>query len=381
MTPNPNSPIFIKHEVPEFACDNSKKLSQYFNLLRGEIVKNRWTGISENDISLTYNTYDGCTEVEIVFRDKNNHAHHFSMQLMPDNGFGDTDEDKFRLLYLFDGKFDENAVCVRSFAACLAIYLEYEGFEPTLIKCDKGLDMPCSIEYAYDGICKLIDTTLSKVKPLEWFYTKEPILWTFEEAYYYLSGVKSNLQIESCKRRWEGVKPECFKLEIYKEEKEAALMITYIVDDVWELSLSSNIAQYDGYFDLSCTFHCYLNTKLSDSIKRQLDTLFGDFLSTLMIAKGNTYIGCGERKDNSISIQYFHIEDTFDIFCKMLDEIVPALQNYNFQLPLQPINLTGEIEAIKEQMEATLNTTLEVLTEEEQFNKKLESGYFLRYGE
>lgn len=36
----------------------------------------------------------------------------------------------------------------------------------------------------------------------------------------------------------------------------------------------------------------------------------------------------------------------------MLDEIVPALQNFKFQLPLQPINLTGEIEAIKEQMEA-----------------------------
>ena len=61
----------------------------------------------------------------------------------------------------------------------------------------------------------------------------------------------------------------------------------------------------------------------------------------------------------------------------MLDEIVPAIQNYTFRLPLQPINLTEEIEAIKEQMEAALNTTLEVITEEEQINKKLQSGYFL----
>lgn len=53
MTPNPDSPKFIKHEVPEYACDNSKKLSQYFFLLRREIIKNRWDGISENDISLT----------------------------------------------------------------------------------------------------------------------------------------------------------------------------------------------------------------------------------------------------------------------------------------------------------------------------------------
>lgn len=61
----------------------------------------------------------------------------------------------------------------------------------------------------------------------------------------------------------------------------------------------------------------------------------------------------------------------------MLDEIVPALQNFTFRLPLQSINLTGEIEAIKEQMEAALNATLEVVTEEERINKKLQCGYFL----
>lgn len=378
MTPNPDSPIFIKHEVPEYACDNSKKLSQYFFLLREEIRKNRWNGISENDISLTYNTYDGCTEVEIVFRDKNNHTHHFIMQLMPDNGFGDTDEDRFRLLYLFDGKFDENALSIRSFAVYLDIYLEYEGFEPTLMKCDKGLDLPCSVESAYDGIRKLIDITQSNIKPLAWFYTKEPNIKSFDEMCYYLTGVKSRLQLECCNGRWDKVDPECINLEIYKEEKEVALLVAYIVDDVWELSLSANAAQYEGYFDLFCTFNCFPDTNLSDEVKRKLDGLFADFLSTLKIAKWNTYIGCGDRRNHSINIQYFYIEDTFDLLCKMLDGIVPALQNHTFQLPLQPINLTGEIEAIKEQMEAALNTTLEVVTEEEQVNMKLQCGYFLR---
>ena len=376
MTPNPDSPIFIKHEVPDYACNNSKKLSLYFFLLRGEIRENRWNGISVNDISLTYNTYDGCTEVEVVFRDKNNHAHHFTMQLVPANGFGDTDEDRFRLLYLFEGKFDENALSIRSFAAYLAIHLEYEGFEPTLMKCDKGLDIPCSVESAYDGICKLIDITQSNIKPLAWFYTKEPNIKSFEGMCYYLTGVKSRLQIECCNGRWNKVDPECFKLEIYNEEKEVALQVAYIVDDVWDLSLSANAAQYEGYFDLSCTFNCYPETNLSDEVKRMLDGLFADFLSSLKIAKGNRYIGCGDRRNHSISIQYFHIEDTFDLLCKMLDEIVPALQNFTFRLPLQPINLTGEIETIKEQMEAALNTTLEVITEEERINKKLQCGYF-----
>ncbi len=379
MTPNPNSPIFIKHEVPEYACDNSKKLSQYFSKLSGEILKNRWNGISEKDITLTYNTHDGCTEVEIVCIDNNNHSHHFIMQLVPDNGFGDTDDDKFRLIYLFEGKFDENAICIRSFAEYLSTHLQYEGFEPELIKCDKGLTMPSSVEYAYDGICKLIEITQSNIKPLVWFYTNEPNIKSFEGMRYYLSGVKSRLQLECCNGRWDNINPECFRLEIYKDENEAAIQVTYIIDDVWEISSSINVVQCDGYFDLFCTFNCIPDTNLSDEIKRQLDGLFADFLTTLKIAKGNTYISCGDMKNHSIGIQYFYIEDTFDLFCKMLDEIVPALQNFTFQLPSQPVNLTGEIEAIKEQMEEALNTTLEVITEEEQVNKKLKNGYYATY--
>lgn len=376
MTPNPDSPIFIKHEVLDYACSNAKKLSQYFFLLREEIRENRWNGISGNGISLTYNTYDGCTEIEIIFQDKNNHVHHFTMQLVPENGFGGTDDDRFRLLYLFESKFDENAISIRSFAAYLAMHLEYDGFEPMLIMCDKGLDIPCSVDSAYDGICKLIDITQSNIKPLVWFYTKEPNIKSFDGMCYYLAGVKSRLQLECCNGRWNKVAPECFNLEIYKEEKEAALQVVYIVDDVWKLSLSANAAQYEGYFDFSCTFNCYPETNLSDEIKRKLDVLFADFLSTLKIAKGNTYISCGDMKGHSISIHFFYIEDTFDLFCKMLDEIVQAIQNYTFQLPLQSINPTGEIDAIKGQIEEVVNTTFTIVTDKVLINEKLKNGFF-----
>ena len=376
MTPNPNSPIFIKHEVPEYACDNSKKLSQSFSKLREEILKNRWNGISEKDIGLTYNTYDGCTEIEIVCRDNNNHTHHFIMQLVPDNGFGDTDNDIFRLIYLFEGKFDENAISIRSFAEYLSIHLRYEGFEPELINYDNGLSIPCLVQYAYEEICRLIDITLSNIKPLVWFYTKEPVIKTFDEVYYYMADVQARVQLESCKGRWCNVRPICFKLVKDESAKEVSLELKYVVENVWELSMSINATQYDDYFDLSCTFNSYPSANLSNKIVSQLDVLFADFLSTLGSAKGNTYIGCGDRKDHSISIQYFHIEDTFEIFCKMLDEIVPALQSFNFQLPLQPINLTEEIGSIKEQLETALNTSLKIVTEEEQINSKLKCGYF-----
>lgn len=38
MTPDPNSPRFIRHEVPEYACEDSKKLSQLYLQLREQIL-------------------------------------------------------------------------------------------------------------------------------------------------------------------------------------------------------------------------------------------------------------------------------------------------------------------------------------------------------
>lgn len=376
MTPNPNSPIFIRHEVPEYACENSKKLSQLFLLLREQIANNKWEGITENDIDLTYNTYDGFTEVNIKFCDDNKHLHHFSMCLLPCNGWGNVEDDSFHLLYYFEGTFNENALFVRSFAGYIATYLGYEGFEPTMVKCDKGIWLESSMKYAFEDFCKLIDITFSHLKPLEWFYSKEPKINTFEDVSIYLEGVMSRLQLEAANNRWEGVKPECFKLVKFVAEREASLGLVYIVKDVWELHLSIDLADCGGYFDMYGTFRCYPDINLPAYIKSQINALFANFLSTLKVSQGNTFIGCGNLRDSSISIQYFYIDDTFEIFCKMLDEIVPALHSYTFQLPSQSTILTGEIEALKEQMEATLNTTFEVVTEEEQINKKLKFGYF-----
>ena len=246
MTPNPNSPIFIKHEVPEYACNNSKLLSIVYSKLVEDIRHEKWQGISISDIALTYNTYDGCTEVKIVYKDNNNHTHHFIMQLVPDNGFGDINEDNFRLIYLFEGKFDENAISIRSFAEYLSIHLQYEGFEPELINSDNGLSLPCLVQYSYDEICRLIDITLSNIKPLVWFYTKEPVIKTFDEVYYYMAGVQARVQLESCKGRWCNVRPICFKLVKDESAKEVSLELRYVVENIWELSISINAVQCDS---------------------------------------------------------------------------------------------------------------------------------------
>ena len=379
MTPNPDSPRFIRHEVPDYACENSKRLSQLFVLLREQISKSKWKGIAENDIDLTFNTYNGITEVKIKFCDDNKHLHHFSMLLVPDNGFGMDDKDSFRLIYKFEGCFDENALSIRSFAEYLSTYLHYEGFDPKLFNCDKAISLPCSINYAQEAINKLIEITLSHLKPLDWFYSKEPKINTFDDATTYLDGVMSRLKLEAANNRWAGVKPECFHLVKFVAEGEASLGLEYIVNDVWELHLSIDIADCGGYFDMYSTFRCYPYINLTANIKSQLNSLFAYFISTLKVSQGNTFIGCGSMRDHSISIQYFYIDDTFDLFSKMLDEIVPAIQSYNFQLALPPHTLTEKIRAIKKQLEAKLHAIFDVVTEEQTINEKLKHGYFKSY--
>ena len=127
------------------------------------------------------------------------------------------------------------------------------------------------------------------------------------------------------------------------------------------------------------TFNCYPNISLTTDIKSQLNSLFAYFISALKVSQGNTYIGCGSTGEHSISLQYFHIDDTFEILCKMLDEIVPAIQKYEFQLALPSHTLTEKIRAIKRQLEAKLHAIFDVVTDEQTINEKLNNGYFKTY--
>ena len=264
MTPDPFSPRFIIHEVPEIACDNAKKLSEYFVLLEDQIKQDRWKGVSKENLTLTYSIQNGCTEVKLQFADHNKHIHHFIMRLIPDNGWGDSDEDSFALLYLFESSFDESVLSVRSFPEYLAYYLNYEGFEPKLVNCDKGLSISCSVEDAYTPFCNIVDITLSKIKSLVWFYTKEPNIKTFDEVCYYLEGIKSQLQLECCRDRWHGVNPKCIITEKFEAEGEDVLSLTYHVEDVWDLHINASIA--DCRTILICAAHSIVrSTKVYQS--------------------------------------------------------------------------------------------------------------------
>lgn len=378
MTPNPESPIFIRHEIPEYACANAKKLGEIFLLIKTEAKHGRWCGITENDVTLDYNFQNGCTRINAKLIDSNRHTHHFTIQLVPDNGFGDTDEDYLCLKYLFEGEFDENVLSVRSFAEYLSIYLEWEGFFSTITHCDRGIEIVDSIDYIQKDYCKMIDIAISKFRPIEWFYSNEPKISSFEELTYFYSNLHKQLQSEADKGRWHGISSNSFRLERYISEQEVGINLTYSVDDVWDWNIYVCAVWYDTYTDMNVGASAFPDCKLSISTQRKLDALFAEFLDNLQSAKGNLCVGLGHG-EHSLSHQYFHIEDSFDLFTDLVDDIIANLKIFKFQLAIPPVNLTEEMRATIKGFEDTLGTTFHIVTEEDEINKKIKDGYFKSY--
>ncbi|MCM1293361.1 MAG: hypothetical protein NC111_05910 [Bacteroides sp.] len=373
MTPNPESPIFKQDFISEYASEEAKKLGEIYRLIKEDAKQGKWKGLSEDNVTLEYNNYDGCTVIEAILTDSNHHTHHFTIQFLPDNGFGDGTNYLY-LKYLFEGEFDENVLSVRSFAEYLATYLEWEGFEPILIHCDKGIEWLTKIDWVYKGYCNLVETTLSKLKPIDWFYSDEPLVSSYDDMHYYFLKIFNKLKSRVDWRKWDGIKADCFN--IISAADETSIYLEYQVDEVWKWLITLNGIWNEKYPELSINISCYPYYKLSKEIEKKLDTLFAEFLDSLPSSNGNIWIG-GGRGEHSLGIQYFHIEDSLDLFCNLLDELTSHLKSFNFHLSSPSTTLTEEMETMKKQLEESLQTTLSFVTEEDEINKKLKNGYFV----
>lgn len=375
MTPNPESPIFKQNFISEHACENAKLLGVTFSKIKEDARLGKWKGISEDDIILEYNNYNGCTKIEATLVDYNHHTHHFIIQLLPDNGFGDG-TDYLHIKYLFEGKFDENILSVRSFAEYRSYYLEWEGLEPQMIQCDRGIDMVGYIDHIYEQFYILVNTALSKLKPIDWFYSKEPLMGSFEEMHCYLLDVLVSLKTIADKGYLNGIKADSFN--ILSDENETSIYLEYQVDDVWKWIITLNGLWCENYADLSLGLSCYPYHKLSNKMQKKLDCLFAEFLDSLPSSKGNTYIG-GVRGERSLCIQFFHIEDSLELFCNLIDEVTAQLNSFKFHLSSPPTILTEEMETIKKQLEESLHTSFYIVTEEYEICRKLKEGYWLNH--
>ena len=166
----------------------------------------------------------------------------------------------------------------------------------------------------------------------------------------------------------DGIKADCFN--IMSDADETSIYLEYQVNDVWEWLITLNGLWCESYADLSLGLSCYPYHKLSNEIQKKLDYLFAEFLDCLPSSKGNIYVG-GGRGEHLFSIQYFHIEDSLDLFCNLLNEVTSHLKSFNFHLSSPSIILTEEMEIMKKQLEELLQTSFSLVTEEEEINLSL----------
>lgn len=362
----------IYNYVPWHNQVDTKKFLEVYNKLNTFKDWEKWEGIRDSLI-LIHDPNSETTSIELTIIDKFTNTHYFIIELEPETPFDANDEKYIHLRYDFEFKHFENKAPVRSFLEYIMPYLVVNGFEPILISDGNGMRMPCHIDCLYEAFCKLMELVLSKIKSKYWFYLHEPNISCFDDMHIYFLQVLKEIRSQAFNGRWLGIVPDCFGIESYDEE--CAISIRYEVDGVWEWLITINGLWHTTFTDLSISllyFPCY---ELSQCFQKELDTLFKKFFENIPIAKGNIYVG-GEKGEHSLSIQYFHIEDSLELFCNLLDEITVQLKSFNFWLPLKSIISNEEMDAMKKQPEESLLTSLSIVTQEDEVNMKFKNGYF-----
>lgn len=364
-------PIIFNY-VPWHNKVDTTKFVDAFNRLKNYENKKKWKGIKDSLI-LKHDPNSEMTSIELQIIDEHNNIHQLIIKLCPETPFDENDENYLYLWYNFSCKHDKDKIAVRSFPEYIMDDLVVNGFEPSLTEDKNGLWMPCHIDCLYEAFCKLIELVLSKTKPLDWFYSKEPHLSSYDDMHYYLLKVSNELKSRANLNKWEGIKSTCFK--VMDDTNETSIFLEYQVDDVWTWLITLNGLWCDKYPDLSIDISCYPCHKLPTEIEKKLDTLFADFLDRLPSSNDNIWVG-GGRGEHSLGIQYFHIEDSLDLFSNLLDEVTSHLKSFNFHISSPSIILTEEMETMKMHLEETLGTSFNIATTEDEINSKFKNGYF-----
>lgn len=65
MTPNPDSPKFVRHEIPDDASATAIRLREIHKLLKANIEACVWHHVTSDCIRLDYNTYDGRVRITV----------------------------------------------------------------------------------------------------------------------------------------------------------------------------------------------------------------------------------------------------------------------------------------------------------------------------
>lgn len=351
MYPNPNSPDFLRHEIPDYASSEALKLSNVFDLIKADIWACKWHNTKSDCLSLEYNTYDGRVCFKVYFTDQNNHTHTFAITYL---GFGK------RVLcnYLFEGSIGGPSLTFRSYAEWLMLQMWKLGIDVELEHCSRGLSVTTPIDEAYNVFTQMLNIVDNNIKPIDWFLSKEKI-WHFKWTYMKLNELLPHIKDEAAKGRWKDIKPQNFRL--IRGEDYAYIDLEYTDDTNYIMYFRVGMSKESFAFNsigthmtLEYYFKNISKDRRSRSYFKKENKKFIKF-ANIMLEITFSWETLFIRSEDDFSI-ICSIESVFQKFCLMLDFIIPYKDQYQATNPY----LTPEQYNAKKKLESSLSTKLKL---------------------
>ena len=366
MTPNPDSPKFIRHEIPDNASVRALRLREDYKLLRANIEACAWPHITSGCLRLDYNTYDGRVRITVGFTDKNKHSHTFSILSYRGK--------RLQCEYEFEGSVDAPVVSFRSYAEWLMLQLWRYEIDAELCKCDRGLIISANIDNAYNVMSKMLDIVTNNIKPIDWFLSKEPV-WQFYRTYYDLCKMLPLLQEEASKGRWKDVVPEDFRL--VRNADCALICLDYTDNRNYTMQFRLGMTKTgfatertDKFMDM---FYHFENHAPNDELRAYLDKENREFskIANIMLEIPFSWKALLFHSDDGFYINTYR-ENAFQKYCLMLDWIIPFKNRYE----ATELYVASELLEMKKRLETSLSTDLEISKEQEP-NLIFSHGHFI----
>jgi len=356
MTPNPKDFRFIRHDVPNGASENAVHLFEEHQTLKWLAQQENWQGVRADNVTFEYSTYDGTAEISIKFFDKNNHSHNIKVAF-----YGDDISSTCWVSYLFRAdNFDEKHLSVQSFAEYLMIQLWDSGIEADLCDCDWGLEFTTPVDTIAQNVNILINTIVSSIKPIEWFYSDENI-WKFYSIHSHLLRILPEIKNEAEAGRWKKVKPENFS--IIRDKSQSYIVLTYQEAGIYEMTFKVGFDENGFDPDVSGEwFTCEYNFKIHSSNQEVNEYYLSEqkecckLASTILDIISYNVLFAYDQEDTALTL-LVNREWSLQKYCQMLDVVLPVLFKHEASKPL----VTKDMLEQKAKLESLFNTSMEIV--------------------
>lgn len=334
MTPNPDSPRFIRHSIPDEASHNASQLRDIYQLLKANIEALVWPDVTIDCLTIDRNTYLHILTIAVAFVDANNHTH--TIKLVVENT-GSKNE-RQHCEYEFEGSIDAPVISFRSYAEWLMLQLWEIGIDAELCKCDRGLHVSADIDSAYSILSQMLDIVTNNIKPIDWFLNDEPI-WQFYETYNDLKSLLPKLQDEALKDRWRNVKPNNF--HIVRNTTSAYISLEYGEEHIYTMKFVIGLSdgsfaanRPDKFIDMYYQFENLATDTYTKSYYESESKSFAEVANCLLHVPFS-YKALLFHGENDFYINLYR-EYAFQKFCLMLDILIPLISEHKAKEPYIP---------------------------------------------